>query len=76
MNRYNFLDKSVGISTLFEVTNDSLLNNISEIVETRLALHVPGVEGLLIPSRTRGHVLKIVGGSTALVRWEVIELKE
>lgn len=67
---YNFLDKSVGISTLFEVTNDSLLNNISEIVETRLALHVPGVEGLLIPSRTRGHVLKIVGGSTALVRWE------
>ncbi|KAA8536013.1 hypothetical protein F0562_028491 [Nyssa sinensis] len=26
--------------------------------------------GLLIPSKTRGHVLKVIDGNTALVRWE------
>lgn len=67
---YNFLDKSVGISTLFEITSESLVDGISQIVETRLPFHVPGVEGLLIPSKTRGQVLKVFGGNTALVRWE------
>ncbi|KAL5788807.1 hypothetical protein ACOSP7_005756 [Xanthoceras sorbifolium] len=67
---YNFLDKSVGISTLFEITSDSLVDGISQIVETLQPLHVPGVDGLLIPSKTRGHVLKVLGGNTALVRWE------
>ena len=38
-------------------------------------MHVPGVEGLFIPSKTRGHVLKVLGGNTALVRWEVIGQK-
>ncbi|KAF8406575.1 hypothetical protein HHK36_008663 [Tetracentron sinense] len=67
---YNFLDKSVGISSLFDIPNDSLVENISQTVETRLPLHVPGVEGLLIPTQTRGHVLKFVDGNTALIRWE------
>uniref|UniRef100_A0A2N9H720 Uncharacterized protein n=1 Tax=Fagus sylvatica TaxID=28930 RepID=A0A2N9H720_FAGSY len=67
---YNFLDKSVGISSLFEINSDSLVDNISQIVETHLPVHVPGVEGLFIPSKTRGHVLKVIGGNTALVRWE------
>ncbi|KAL4616065.1 hypothetical protein ACB092_07G172100 [Castanea dentata] len=67
---YNFLDKSVGISSLFEISSDSLVDNVSQIVETHLPVHVPGVEGLLIPSKTRGHVLKMIGGNTALVRWE------
>ncbi|XP_058002713.1 uncharacterized protein LOC110643732 isoform X2 [Hevea brasiliensis] len=67
---YNFLDKSVGISSLFEITSESWLDNILQIVETHHPLHVPGVEGLLIPSKTRGHVLKLIGGNTALVRWE------
>ncbi|KAF3434642.1 hypothetical protein FNV43_RR21727 [Rhamnella rubrinervis] len=67
---YNFLDKSVGISSLFEVTNDSLVDDVSQIVETRLPFHIPGIEALLIPSNTRGHILKLVGGNTALVRWE------
>lgn len=71
LNRYNFLDKSVGISSLFEISGNYSVNSISQIVETRLPLHVPGVEGLLIPSKTQGHVLKVFGGNTALVRWEV-----
>lgn len=71
MNRYNFLDKSVGISSLFEISNDSLVDDVSQIVETRVPFHVPGIGGLLIPRNTRGHILKLVGGNTALVRWEV-----
>ncbi|KAK9287536.1 hypothetical protein L1049_015957 [Liquidambar formosana] len=67
---YNFLDKSVGISTWFEISSDSLVDNISQIVETQQPLQVPGIEGLLIPSKTRGHVLKVYDGNTALVRWE------
>ncbi|WCJ39807.1 hypothetical protein M5689_020767 [Euphorbia peplus] len=67
---YNFLDKSVGISSLFEMTNESLVDDMSQIVETHLPLPVPGVESLFIPRRTRGHVLKVIGGNTALVRWE------
>ncbi|EEF34096.1 conserved hypothetical protein [Ricinus communis] len=71
-NRFNFLDKSVGISSLFEITSESLVDNISQIVETNLLLHVPGVEGLFIPNKTRGHVLKVIGGNTAIVRWEAV----
>ncbi|XP_021609697.1 uncharacterized protein LOC110613074 isoform X3 [Manihot esculenta] len=70
---YNFLDKSVGISSLFEITNECWLDNVLQIVETNHPLHVPGVEGLLIPSKTRGHVLKVIGGNTALVRWEYMQ---
>ncbi|XP_055961923.1 uncharacterized protein LOC126683413 isoform X2 [Mercurialis annua] len=67
---FNFLDKSVGISSLFEITSESLVDSALQIVETNLPLHVPGVEGLFVPSKTRGHVLKVIGGNTALVRWE------
>ncbi|KAK3028660.1 hypothetical protein RJ639_037840 [Escallonia herrerae] len=67
---YNFLDKSVGLSSLFEISSDSLVDNVSQIVETQLPLRVPGLEGLYIPSRTRGHVLKMVDANSALVRWE------
>ncbi|GAV84710.1 DUF3414 domain-containing protein [Cephalotus follicularis] len=67
---YNFLHKSVGISSLFEYASECLVDNISQTVITHLPLHVPGVEGLLIPSNCRGHVLKIIGETTALVRWE------
>lgn len=69
--RYTFLDKFVGISTVFEINRDTLLGNMSQMVESHLPLHVPQVEGLIIPSRTRGHVVKMVDGNTALVRWEV-----
>lgn len=71
MNRYNFLDKSVGLSTLVELRGDLGIDNNSRIVETRLPLGVPGFEGLQIPRNTRGHVLKFVDDNTALVRWEV-----
>lgn len=70
-NSYNFLDKSVGISTLFDISNQSLVDNISQVVETHVPLHIPGIDGLLIPSNTRGHILRLVDGNTALVRWEV-----
>ncbi|XP_068323186.1 uncharacterized protein [Pyrus communis] len=66
---YNFLDKSVGISSLVEI-NGSLGEDRSQIVETKLPLHVPGFEGLVIPSKTCGRILRLVSGNTALVRWE------
>ncbi|RXH87599.1 hypothetical protein DVH24_034499 [Malus domestica] len=67
---YNFLDKSLGISSLVEI-NGSFGEDRSQIVETHLPLHVPGFEGLVIPSKTCGHILRLVSGNTALVRWEV-----
>lgn len=67
---YNFLDKSVGISSLFEISSESLVDNASQIVETDHPLHIPGIDGLYIPSGTRGHILKVNGGNTAIVRWE------
>ncbi|KAJ4826105.1 hypothetical protein Tsubulata_010953 [Turnera subulata] len=70
---YNFLDKSVGISSLFEITSEALVENNPEIVETRSPLLVPGLESLLIPAGTRGHVLKVLNGNTALVRWEYVQ---
>ncbi|XP_048128814.1 uncharacterized protein LOC115735783 isoform X2 [Rhodamnia argentea] len=67
---FNFLDKSVGISSFFEIDDHSLVDETYQIVETQLPLQVPGIEGLLIPAKTRGHVLRVIGGNTALVRWE------
>ncbi|MBA0743110.1 hypothetical protein Gogos_005828 [Gossypium gossypioides] len=69
---YNFLDKSTGISSLFDITSESLLDNVSQIVETQHPVPIPGIDGLHIPSRTHGHVLKVVDGRTALVRWEAV----
>lgn len=71
VNRYNFLDNSVGISSVVEISNGSLIDKGSQIVETPRPLSIPGVEGLLIPCNTRGHILKVIDGNTALVRWEV-----
>ncbi|KAJ6716911.1 NUCLEOPORIN NUP188-like protein [Salix koriyanagi] len=67
---YNFLDKYVGVSTLFEITSESLVDRASHVVETQLPMQVPGADSLIIPSKTRGHVLKVIDGNTALVRWE------
>ncbi|XP_011046730.1 PREDICTED: uncharacterized protein LOC105141252 isoform X1 [Populus euphratica] len=67
---YNFLDKYVGVSSLVEITSESLVDSASQAVETQLPLHVPGADSLVIPSKTRGHVLKVIDGNTALVRWE------
>ncbi|XP_022947489.1 uncharacterized protein LOC111451342 [Cucurbita moschata] len=67
---FNFLDKSVGISSLFEINSSTSVDRIPEFVETQEPLLVPGMEGLLIPCKTRGQVLKVVGGNTVLVRWE------
>lgn len=71
INRYNFLDKSVGLSSLCEINGVSVVNSASSVVETQRPLCVPGLEGFLIPSKTRGHILKLIDGNTALVRWEV-----
>ncbi|KAJ1422124.1 hypothetical protein SESBI_13251 [Sesbania bispinosa] len=67
---YNFLDRSVGVSSLFEISSDLQADDVSHIVEARQAVQVPGIEGLFIPSGTRGRVLKVVGENIALVRWE------
>ena len=70
-DRYNFLEKSVGLSSLFEISSDSLVDGASKTVETHLPLRVPGVEGLIIPNGTRGQVIRMIDRNVALVRWEV-----
>ncbi|KAK6916684.1 hypothetical protein RJ641_019545 [Dillenia turbinata] len=70
---YNFLDKSVGISSLFEIGSASLVDNMSQLVEARYPLQVPGIECLVIPSKTHGNILKMIDNSTALVRWEYVQ---
>ncbi|KAI3989451.1 hypothetical protein MKX01_022726 [Papaver californicum] len=70
---YNFLDKSVGMSSLYKVPGGISAENISQIIETQQPQHVPWFEGLLIPSQTRGQVLKVIDASTALVRWEYMQ---
>ncbi|XP_023634022.1 uncharacterized protein LOC17879317 isoform X2 [Capsella rubella] len=67
---YNFLDKSVGVSTLFDITSDSPEDDASQLVETSQPLHISGLEGLVIPSNTRGRILRIISENTCLVRWE------
>ncbi|CAB80539.1 putative protein [Arabidopsis thaliana] len=67
---YNFLDKSVGVSTLFDITSDSPADDASQLVETSRPLHIPGLEGLVIPSNTRGRILRVISENTVLVRWE------
>ncbi|PWA42552.1 hypothetical protein CTI12_AA533750 [Artemisia annua] len=49
---YNFLDKSVGLTTLVDRRGNLGIDNNSRTVET---LYVPGLEGLKIPRNTRGH---------------------
>ncbi|XP_077246551.1 nucleoporin (DUF3414) isoform X2 [Tasmannia lanceolata] len=70
---YNFLDKMVGITSLFEIPGDSSVDNSSQIVETLYPLRIPRVDGLIIPTRTRGHVLKVVEGNIALIRWQYMQ---
>lgn len=70
-NRYSFLDRSVGISSLFEISSDSQAANANQIVVAQQPVQVPWIEGLFVPAGTRGLVLKVVGENTALVRWEV-----
>ncbi|KAJ4965226.1 hypothetical protein NE237_017075 [Protea cynaroides] len=67
---YSFLVKSIGISSLLKIPGHTSIEKLSQIIETDQPLQVPGVDGILIPSHTRGHVLKVIDGSTALVRWE------
>ncbi|KAH0924428.1 hypothetical protein HID58_024446 [Brassica napus] len=67
---YNFLDKSVGISTLFDITSDSVVDGASQLVETSQPLQIPGLEGLVIPRNTRGRILRVINENTGLVRWE------
>ncbi|KAL2329164.1 hypothetical protein Fmac_022591 [Flemingia macrophylla] len=67
---YNFLNRSVGMSSLFEINSGSQIVDVSHIVEAQQAVQVPGIEGFFIPSGTRGRVLRVVGENAALVRWE------
>lgn len=61
----------LGISSLFKIDDRSLVDEDSQTVETVSPLPVPGMEGLVIPGNTCGHIVRIVSGNTALVRWEV-----
>ncbi|KAG6410877.1 hypothetical protein SASPL_128950 [Salvia splendens] len=67
---FNFLDKSTGLSTPFEIMNGPVVDAVSKIVETHSPLHVAGVEGLIIPGKSRGQVLRMLDDNCALVRWE------
>ncbi|KAL9238373.1 hypothetical protein vseg_012803 [Gypsophila vaccaria] len=67
---YNYLEKSVGISSMLDISSSLSVGEIPQIVETQLPLRIPGVEGLFIPSRTRGRILRMIDSKTAVVRWE------
>ncbi|XP_051133760.1 uncharacterized protein LOC127253286 isoform X2 [Andrographis paniculata] len=70
---FNFLDKSVGLSTLLEIGNGSVVDPVSNIVETQFPLRVAGIEGLTIPAQSRGRVLRMIDEKCVLVRWECTE---
>ncbi|KAL1554389.1 hypothetical protein AAHA92_14953 [Salvia divinorum] len=70
---FNFLDKSTGLSTPFELMNGSVVDAVSKIIETHSPLHVAGVEGLIVPGKSRGQVLRMLDDNCALVRWEHTE---
>ncbi|XP_073292764.1 uncharacterized protein [Primulina huaijiensis] len=70
---FNFLNKSVGLSTPMEISNGSEVDAVSKVVETHFPLHVTGVEGLVIPSKSQGQVLRMIDKNVALVRWEYTE---
>ncbi|KAG8368145.1 hypothetical protein BUALT_Bualt15G0014600 [Buddleja alternifolia] len=70
---FNFLDKSVGLSTPVEISSEPVVDAVSKIVESRFPLRVAGVEGLVIPSKSQGQVLRMIDKNRALVRWEYTE---
>lgn len=47
------------------------MDAVSKIIVTQSPLQVAGVEGVVIPAKSRGHVLRMLDGNCALVRWEV-----
>ncbi|KAK4437676.1 hypothetical protein Salat_0101600 [Sesamum alatum] len=71
---FNFLDKSVGLSTPLEINSDSAVDAVvPKIIETRYPLQVAGIGGLIIPSKSRGQVMRMIDKKHALVRWEYTE---
>ncbi|CAN4119728.1 unnamed protein product [Withania somnifera] len=68
---FNFLDKSTGLSSPVGIDSCSIVDDASQTVMVVQPLHPPGIEGLIIPGGTRGHLLKMIDTSTALVRWEL-----
>ncbi|XP_016496025.2 uncharacterized protein LOC107815035 isoform X1 [Nicotiana tabacum] len=67
---FNFLDKSTGLSSPVDISSCLIVDDASQTVKVVQPLHLPGVEGLIIPSGTLGHLLKMIDRNTALVRWE------
>ncbi|XP_074332041.1 uncharacterized protein LOC141668891 isoform X1 [Apium graveolens] len=67
---YNFLDKSVELSSLCEITGVSLVKSTSLVVKTQQPLCVSGPEGFLIPPKAHGNILKLINENTTLLRWE------
>ncbi|GFP89006.1 nucleoporin nup188 homolog [Phtheirospermum japonicum] len=70
---FNFLDKSVGLSTPLGLRGEPVVDAVSKIVETLSPLHVTGFGGLVIPSKSRGQVLRMIDENCGLVRWEYTE---
>lgn len=70
-SRYNFLNKAVQITSSFEIRKRSYVDESSNIIMIYLPMRIPGFEGLIIPGGTRGRVLRMLHGNTAVVRWEV-----
>ncbi|MCD7459389.1 hypothetical protein HAX54_040819 [Datura stramonium] len=67
---FNFLDKSTGLSSPVDIDSCSIVDDASQTVMAIQPLQLPSIEGLVIPSGTRGHLLKMIDRNIALVRWE------
>ena len=71
--RYNYLEKMRGITTLYQMPSGTgAAAGNKNVVRLSFPIAVPGVESIVIPSGTRGLILRSVDENLVLVHWEVI----
>lgn len=61
-----------GITTLYQMPSGTGDARNKDVVRLSFPIAVPGVESMVIPSGTRGFILRAVDENLVLVHWEVI----
>jgi hypothetical protein len=70
--RYNYLEKMRGITTFYQMPSGTGAARSKDMVRLSFSIAVPGVENIVIPSGTRGVILRSIDENLVLVHWEVI----
>lgn len=65
------MDNLSGVTFSYVIPNALNGVNVYEIIETPHVLHIPGLDGVIIPRNTRGQVIKLIDEKTVIVRWQV-----